>query len=790
MIRRIVKRFRNISITKKLYFVIGVMALLIAIELFALWFSLNTLSSVRAFVGGEGLWSKAQKDAIYNLQKYARTYNNDDYLNFQNFMKVPLGDHKTLAELNKKNPDIENAKQGFLEGRNHRKDIDGMIKLFQRFHDIYYIKRAISIWIEADSTIAELIPIGEKLHSEINSSSPSEDRIDAIIAKIDPLNQKLTVLEDDFSYTLGEGSRWLERIILKILFFIALTVELSGLVFTISVSIEISKGINNIISVSKKIAKEDFSDRAQIYSADEIGQLANSFNQMASDLDEKRKEEKLTAEILTKKSKQLAEAQQLAHIGSWELNTSDLSIKWSDELYRIYGVMPENFIPTVEKFMEFIHPDDAEHVIKIAREHYQTKKSLNYYYRIIRPSGEIRFINGRGEPVFDEQGNLIRAIGTIQDVTEMKQTEDSLKLQTALYETLLRAQSEMGEGVAITQEKKIIYANSALCEMYGYSEKEILSMSSFIDLVVEADKERLTKRLQQRLFEEHSPETGETSIIRKDGRIIDIAYSLKVIQTGDKTQVVSIVRDITEKNRDAELLKINAERLEQSNKDLEQFAYVASHDLREPLRTISSYVQLLESRYKNKLDDEANEFINYTVDGVQRMDKLINDLLTYSRVSRKHEVDWIDCSEILKTVTININDIIQENKVNITVGKLPRVLSNTLQMTQLFQNLIANAIKFNTAKSPEIHISAEELEKEWLFSIQDNGIGIDKKYSEKIFVIFQRLHSRETYEGTGIGLAICKKIIEQHEGKIWFESKLGQGTTFYFTIKKSDDLIS
>lgn len=790
MIGRIAKRFRNISITKKLYFVIGVMALLIAIELFALWFSLNTLSSVRAFVGGEGLWSKAQKDAIYNLQKYARTYNNDDYLSFQNFMKVPLGDHKTLVELNKKYPDIENAKQGFLEGRNHPKDIDGMIKLFQRFHDIYYIKRAINIWIEADSTIAILTPIGEKLHSEINSNHPSEDRIDKIIAKIDPLNQKLTVLEDDFSYTLGEGSRWLEKIILKILFFIALTVELSGLIFTISVSIEISKGINNIISVSKKIAKEDFSDRAQIYSEDEIGQLADSFNQMASDLDEKRKEEKLTAEKLIKKSKQLAEAQQLAHIGSWELDTSDLSIKWSDELYRIYGVVPENFIPTVEKFMQFIHPDDAAHVIKIAKEHYQTKKSLNYYYRIIRPSGEIRFINGRGEPVLDEQGNLIRAIGTAQDITEMKQTEDSLKLQTALYETLLRAQSEMGEGVAITQEKKIIYANSALCEMYGYSEEEILSMSSFIDLVVEADKERLTKRLQQRLFEERSPETGETSIIRKDGKIIDIAYSLKVIRTGDQTQVVSIVRDITEKNRDAELLKINTERLEQSNKDLEQFAYVASHDLREPLRTISSYVQLLESRYKNKLDDEANEFINYTVDGVKRMDKLINDLLTYSRVSRKHEMDWVDCSEILKTVIVNINDIIQENKVKILVDKLPRIISSPLQMTQLFQNLIINAIKFNNDKSPEIHISAEELKKEWLFSIQDNGIGIDKKYSEKIFVIFQRLHSRNMYEGTGIGLAICKKIIEQHEGKIWFESKLGQGTTFYFTIKKSDDIIS
>ena len=270
MIKPIIKRFRNISITKKLYFVIGIMALLIAVELFTLLFALNTLSSVRAFVGGEGLWSKAQKDAIYNLQKYARTYTNADYLSFQEFMKVPLGDHKTLVELRKKNPDMGNAGQGFIEGRNHPNDIEGMIKLFRRFHNIFYIKKAIAIWSEADSTIAMLIPIGENLHSEITSKYPSEDRIDQIVKKIDPLNQKLTVLEDDFSYTLGEGSRWLENIILTILFLVALTVELSGLFLTISVSIEISKGITNIISVSKKIAKADFSERATIYSGDEI----------------------------------------------------------------------------------------------------------------------------------------------------------------------------------------------------------------------------------------------------------------------------------------------------------------------------------------------------------------------------------------------------------------------------------------------------------------------------------------------------------------------------------------
>lgn len=784
MSRSVIKRFRDISISNKLYFVVGIMALLIALELFTLWFALNTLSSVRAFVGGEGLWSKAQKDAVYHLQKYSFTRDEKDYLDFKKFMRVPLGDHKTLVELKKKEPDFEIARQGFIEGRIHPQDIDGMIKLFRRFHRISYIHKAITIWEMADNTITELIPIGEQLHIEITSATPSREKIDEIIQKLDPINQKLTRLEDDFSYTLGEGSRWLENLIFKILFFIALTVEFSGLFLTISVSIGISRGLNNIISVSEKIAKADFTERAKMYSNDEIGQLADSFNRMTDDLEAKRREEQLTGEKLKRQAKQLSEAQQLAHIGSWEIDFSDLSIKWSEELCRIYGVDPENYTPTIEKFMDFVHPDDKEYVMNIAQEYYQSKKTLNYYYRIIRPSGEIRIINGRGEPVLDNNGNLIRAIGTAQDVTEMKQTENSLKEQTALYETLLKAQSEMGEGIAITEGRRMIYVNSALCEMYGYDEKELLEMSSFIDIVVEKDRERLTTRLRQRLLEENLPEIGETSVVRKDGRIIDIAYSLKLIRIDNKIQIVSIIRDITEQKKDAELLKINAAKLEQSNKDLEQFAYVASHDLREPLRTVSSYVQLLEKRYKDNLDAEANEFINYAVEGVKRMDRLINDLLAYSRVTRQQEKEWVDCSEVVNTVLVNLNDTIKENQVEIITGKLPKIKSNALQMIQLFQNLITNAIKFRGEEPPKIHISSKEQKKEWLFSVKDNGIGIDKKYADKIFVIFQRLHTRDTYEGTGIGLAICKKIVEQQGGKIWFESEPGKGTNFYFTIKK------
>ena len=281
----IIRWFKNIPIARKLYFTVGIMALLIAIELLTLRFAINTLSALRAYVQGEGLWSKAQKDAVYQLMKYGRTKKFDDYLKFQSYMRVPLGDHKARVELQKQNPDLEIIRKGFLEGRNHPSDISGMIKLFRHFHSNYYISKAISIWNEADSISSELTQIAKELHQEIGALHTSQEKIELLLNRIDPVNQKLTVLEDSFSYTLGEGSRWLENLILKILFIVALTVELTGLLLTIVVSKGLSKGLGEIISASKAVAKGDFTHKAKVLSNDEIGVLARAFNQMTSELE-------------------------------------------------------------------------------------------------------------------------------------------------------------------------------------------------------------------------------------------------------------------------------------------------------------------------------------------------------------------------------------------------------------------------------------------------------------------------------------------------------------------------
>ena len=243
------------------------------------------------------------------------------------------------------------------------------------------------------------------------------------------------------------------------------------------------------------------------------------------------------------------------------------------------------------------------------------------------------------------------------------------------------------------------------------------------------------------------------------------------------------------KERTAELetaqkiLKSKLKELTRSNEELEQFAYVSSHDMQEPLRMITSYLQLLQKRYQGNLDERADKYIHFAVDGAARMQNLITDLLVYSTVTRSSiEFETTDSELILNKVLSTLKVFINENKAKVTYDPLPAVIANPIQLGQVFQNLIFNAIKFHKEEAPKIHISAERKANEWVFSVRDNGIGIDPQYSERIFEIFKRLHTREYFSGTGIGLAICKKIVERYGGRIWVESELGKGSTFYFTL--------
>jgi light-regulated signal transduction histidine kinase (bacteriophytochrome) len=245
----------------------------------------------------------------------------------------------------------------------------------------------------------------------------------------------------------------------------------------------------------------------------------------------------------------------------------------------------------------------------------------------------------------------------------------------------------------------------------------------------------------------------------------------------------ALEQDIGERKRAEEVLARQAEELARSNAELEQFAYVASHDLQEPLRMVASYTQLLAKRYRGKLDADADEIMGYAIDGATRMQRLIHDLLMYSRVGTQgNDFELTNCEVVLDSALANLEMAIEESEAVVTRDPLPTVFADSTQLIQLFQNLLSNAIKFHGLNAPAVSVKAEQRGNEWRFSVRDNGIGLEPHYAERIFAIFQRLHSRSDYPGTGIGLAVCKKIVERHGGRIWVESEPGNGATFCFTI--------
>lgn len=363
-----------------------------------------------------------------------------------------------------------------------------------------------------------------------------------------------------------------------------------------------------------------------------------------------------------------------------------------------------------------------------------------------------------------------------------------------LYETRM-AQQESEEkfkyifdnsiiGKSLTFPTGEIHVNKAFCDMLGYSSTELENIN-WRDISYFDDIAPTQKIIDSLLSRKTSSARFNKRYIHKNGSIVwaDVSTSLRWDEDGKPLYFMTAIIDITERKHVEEALKISLEDLKRSNEELEQFAYVASHDLQEPLRMVSSFTQLIELRYKDKLDQDANEFIRFTVDGANRMQRLINDLLDFSRITtRGKKFDRVDIHLVVGQVFTNLWESIEESHAIITQDDLPVIEADETQMVRLFQNLIENSLKFRTELPPRVHISVQKNNDYNIFTVSDNGIGIDSQFADRIFLIFQRLNTSAEYPGTGIGLAICKRIVERHGGKIWVESEVGKGTIFYFTI--------
>ncbi|MBZ5702562.1 MAG: PAS domain S-box protein [Acidobacteriia bacterium] len=473
------------------------------------------------------------------------------------------------------------------------------------------------------------------------------------------------------------------------------------------------------------------------------------------------------------------EAQRLARVGNWAAHLPTGKLTWSAEVYRILGLDPALPPLTYEGLKRLFTPESWAEMDAAAKSIRQTGAPCEVDVEIVRPDGSKRWGAIRAKAVRDASGQIARLHGTVQDITERKRAEEALRKASNYTRSLIEA--SLDPLVTINREGQITDVNEATERATGVPRERLIG-SDFCDYFTEPEKAR---EGYQQVFAQGSVQDYPLALRHSSGRITDVLYNATVFknEAGEIEGVFAAARDVTEKKRAEEELARRAQELARSNADLQQFAYVASHDLQEPLRMVASFTQLLAQRYAGKLDADAKEFIGYAVDGAHRMQILVNDLLAYSRVgTRGGEFADTDCERVLETALNNLRMTIEETKAVITHDPLPQVQADEIQLCQVFQNLLGNALKFHGPDAPRVHVSAQDIRGEWRFSVRDNGIGIDPQQAQRIFVIFQRLHSRAEYPGTGLGLAIAKKIVERHGGRIWVESQPGKGSTFYFSL--------
>jgi len=385
-------------------------------------------------------------------------------------------------------------------------------------------------------------------------------------------------------------------------------------------------------------------------------------------------------------------------------------------------------------------------------------------------------------PLKSAEGILVTA--AIRDISVRKKAEKHLAQMEGRYRGLLEAAPDAM--VVVNQDGEIVLLNVQAEKQFGYKRDELLGQK-VKNLIPEGFAERLVADALRSAEDALAQQIGtgiELIGRRKNGSDFPIEIMLSPLESAEGILVTAAIRDITKRKKAEAHLLQKVEELNRSNEELGQFAYVVSHDLQEPLRMVASYTQLLSRRYKGKLDSDADEFISFAADGASRMQRLIQDLLAYSRVGTKGK-DLLDTSseDALQQALINLRGAIKDSGALVTHDPLPGVLADEMQLIQLFQNLVGNAIKYQSSGVPRVHVSATRNGvRKWVFSVQDNGLGIDPQYFEKIFGMFQRLHKREEFAGTGIGLAICKKIVDRHGGSISVESRPGLGSTFRFAL--------
>jgi PAS domain S-box-containing protein len=512
-----------------------------------------------------------------------------------------------------------------------------------------------------------------------------------------------------------------------------------------------------------------------------------AFNAFLNDISERRRgEENL---------RQLANIVESSSDAMITMTLEGKITSWNPGAEQLYGYPADEAIGELLHMLVPAHRSGEEDRI-LERVRAGQKMELGETERV-RKDGSLVDVTASISPIKDTVGKVVGASTISRDITERKRADRAIReVQLAFRSAFEHAPIGMALFSVASQDRgRLLEVNRSLSEITGYSTQQLLGMD--LRNITHPDDAASEQPLMAQLLSGEIPNyTIEERYTHRDGHTVWVTHSASTVHDSSDRLLYGVaqVEDITERKRAEEELanlagelEQRATELERSNADLQQFAYAASHDLSEPLRMVSSYVQLLAKRYKDKLDSDADEFIDFAVDGTTRMQALIDGLLIYSRAgTADYAHEPVDCSKVLHETLIAMHTTLRETGTVVNAGPLPTVRGDATQLSQLFQNLVSNAIKFAGDEPPRIEISAEREGSVWSFCVTDNGIGIDPAHAERIFAVFQRLHGRGEYPGSGVGLAICKRIVERHHGRIWVESPPDGGSTFCFTIPVDD----
>ena len=510
----------------------------------------------------------------------------------------------------------------------------------------------------------------------------------------------------------------------------------------------------------------------------------NNIYAVAKDITEKKELQEL-----------LQKANELARIGGWEVDIHNNTVFWSDITKEIHEVEPD-YTPELKTGINFYKKGISRNKInKYIKQGFKTGASWDDEFQIITGKGKERWVRVIGEAEL-VNGKYNRIYGSFQDIDDRKKAEEQIKNSEERQKLIMNA--ALDAIVCIDKNGIITFWNPQAEQIFGWNASEVVGQLLSAIIIPESHRTLHDNGMKNYLKTGKGPALNvllQFSAIRRNGEHFPVELTvLPILQDGEEF-FCAFIRDISERKAyESRLIELNESLKKQkaelivSNHELEQFAYIASHDLQEPLRMVTSFMTLLNKKYGSNFDETATSYIDFAIDGAKRMRLLILDLLEYSRVGKMAETtEFIDLNALIEEIKILCRKQIEEHNANIIIfGTLPLIKSYKSPLLQLFQNLISNALKYSRSGiRPIVKISVITEDNNWLFAIEDNGIGIEEEYFDRIFVIFQRLHSREEYGGTGMGLAVTKKIVESLGGKIWLDSTVNKGSKFYFTMPKN-----